>query len=1173
MDPERFVLRDELGRGAMGVVHRALDRETGIDLALKRLHGRGPEEASALRQEFRALADVQHENLVELYELFATAAESFFTMELVPGAGLLPHLRRGRDIVPALVQLTDGLAAVHAAGKLHRDVKPSNVLVTPEGRVVLLDFGLATAMAGTGDGGGELRGTPSYMAPELLWGRPATPAADWYALGALLHEAFNGHVPFAGEPTQMLDAKMRGLPRPRLPMCPDEIARPLSALIGAMLDPTPDRRPDGSAIRRSLEELLHRRRMAPFAAAVPTHADPLAAFEGRDEELSRLAMCLTAARHRLVVTLVRGVSGIGKTELLHHFLRAARAGGAFVLAGRCHPQETVPYRGFDDLVDGLGRMLVADRLGVAQAMSPAQAGPLLHVFPVLGQVDALARAADAHTPVADVQELRRQGFAALRVLMRRVAGPRPLVLWIDDVQWSDADGAALLRELGAARDPMLIVLSARTEIPEPPALLEACDRPEIIDVRPLDPAAARRLVRAVLPTATDAAVDALTSEAGGVPFLITQLSGLPDDGRPIRVTDALRRRVEALPEPARRVLTTVAVASRPLDRTIALEASGLGEAGRPVVAALQRRRLLRVGGMRRTIVETYHDRIRETVADALDATTRAHHHHTLAVACEARDDFEPAWLAEQWLGAGDPERASVWATVAGDRAGEALAFAEAARLYRAARTWSGATEGRVAALLVKEGTALVNAGRCGDAAPCFLAAADGSSREDAIELRRRAAEQYLGAGEMDRANEVLRPLFRDIGLTFPRSPTDALARSVGWLAHHWVRATMQTRPTRTTTARDRIRIDACYSGSRSLSSIEPPFGIYLALRGLALAREVDDREREGRMLVLVGAALRSLDGAIGRWGRRFMEEAEVIAGATGDAYLNGIVASAMAQVHLVTGQWRDAVGAADRGVRLLTEHCRGVSAECAVGRMAALRACEELGAIDEMRARAAAMLAAARDDGDRYAEVTAGLNVAFGRLANGDTSGARLATRDALGRWTQRVFNLHHLYGARIEAMCDLYDGDAGAAAARLDAIWRPLRRSGLTRVPLPRVDAAVLRARVALAAGAAAVARMCVRRLAREGRSDATAHATAIGAVLAQRAGKPGRAAQGFREAAAAYRGAGMEVYAASADRRRCEVLGDAAGVIAADDRMHALGIAEPLRWASVYVPLIPSA
>jgi hypothetical protein len=1163
---ERFELREELGRGAMGVVHRALDRETGIDLALKRLHGRGPEEASALRQEFRSLADVQHENLVELYELFARADESFFTMELVPGGGLLPHLRRRRDVVPALIQLADGVAAIHAAGKLHRDVKPSNILVTPEGRVVLLDFGLTTAMAGAGDGHGELRGTPRYMAPELLWGKPATPAADWYAVGAVLYEAFVGHLPFEGTATGMLDAKMRPPAVTALPMCPDEIAPPLGALIRSMLDPAPERRPDATAIRRSLEKLQRRRRVVPVRAA-----DHPVAFEGRDEELRRLDACLAAARERLAVALVRGVSGIGKTELLHHFLRKARADGAFVLTGRCHPQETVPYRGFDDLVDGLGRVLVAEAHVAPDALPPSQAGPLLHVFPVLGQVEALARAADAQAPVADLQELRRQGFAALRVLMRRAAGGRSLVLWIDDVQWSDADGAALLRELVAAREPMLIILSTRTEVHEPPALLEACDRPEVIDIRPLDLIAARRLVRAVVPGATEEMVDALTAEAGGIPFLIMQLAGLPDDGRPVRVADAVRRRVEALPEPARRVLTTVAVASRPLDRAVALEASGLGEAGRPVIAALQRRRLLRLGGTSRAMVETYHDRIRETVADALDAAARARHQQTLAVACEARDDYEPAWLAEQWLGAGDPERASLWATVAGDRAGEALAFAEAARLYRAARTWSRATEGKNAALLVKEATALVNAGRCAQAAPCFLEAAHGSSREEAMDLRRRAAEQYLGAGELDRANEVLRPLFREIGLTFPRSPTDALARSAGWLAHHWVRGAIRARHARTATARDRVRIDACYSGARSLSSIEPPLGIYLALRGLALAREVDDRAREGRMLVLVGAALRALDGAIGRWGRRFMEEAEVIAGATDDPYLRGIVASAMAQAHLVTGRWRDAVESADGGVRLLTEHCRGVSAECAVGRMAALRACEELGAIVEMRARAAAMLAAARDDGDRYAEVTAALNVAFGRLANGDTSGARKATREALGRWTQRAFNLHHLYAVRIEAMCDLYEGAAAVAAARLDAIWRPLRRSGLMRVPLPRVDAAILRARVALATGTTAVARKLAHRLAREGRSDATAHAAAIGAALARQRGNPGRAAQGFREAAAAYRSAGMEVYAACADRRRCEVLGDAAGVTAADDRLRDSGIAEPARWASVYIPIPP--
>ena len=181
----------------MGVVYEVLDRERRRNVALKTLLRFDPNSVYLFKQEFRALADVHHRNLVHLHELVQSAdGPLFFTMELVTGLDFLEHVlgeSRGRPgrtpdasqpgtgsnlvtrkmrvagdhppatpaaslgdqpmpanperLRPALRQLVHGLRALHAAGKLHRDVKPSNVLVTPEGRVVLLDFGIAMELA------------------------------------------------------------------------------------------------------------------------------------------------------------------------------------------------------------------------------------------------------------------------------------------------------------------------------------------------------------------------------------------------------------------------------------------------------------------------------------------------------------------------------------------------------------------------------------------------------------------------------------------------------------------------------------------------------------------------------------------------------------------------------------------------------------------------------------------------------------------------------------------------------------------------------------------------------------------------------------------------------------------------------------------------------------------
>src|SRR5215471_7139070 len=190
---ERFTVRRRLGAGAYGVVYEAFDRERESVVALKTLRPGNVEALYRLKREFRALADITHPNLATLYELLTDSDRWFFTMELIDGANFLQHVRRRGAPTPlpgtapgstmseadggdagqrwesdepasrrpfdeerlrrALRQVVSGVAALHGAGKLHRDIKPSNVLVTPEGRVVMLDFGLVTELDATGAGG------------------------------------------------------------------------------------------------------------------------------------------------------------------------------------------------------------------------------------------------------------------------------------------------------------------------------------------------------------------------------------------------------------------------------------------------------------------------------------------------------------------------------------------------------------------------------------------------------------------------------------------------------------------------------------------------------------------------------------------------------------------------------------------------------------------------------------------------------------------------------------------------------------------------------------------------------------------------------------------------------------------------------------------------------------
>src|SRR5688572_14843234 len=172
---DRFTVIRRLGAGGMGVVYEVEDRMRHEVVALKTLRHTTPAGIYRLKREFRSLAGITNPNIVCLYELFVEDARCFFTMELVQGVSFVDYAREGPkgpvsivQLTSALQQLINGVSALHQMGKLHRDIKPSNVLVTPQGRVVILDFGLIAELFPDRLWGSEpiVGGTPAYLPPE-----------------------------------------------------------------------------------------------------------------------------------------------------------------------------------------------------------------------------------------------------------------------------------------------------------------------------------------------------------------------------------------------------------------------------------------------------------------------------------------------------------------------------------------------------------------------------------------------------------------------------------------------------------------------------------------------------------------------------------------------------------------------------------------------------------------------------------------------------------------------------------------------------------------------------------------------------------------------------------------------------------------------------------------------
>lgn len=278
----RFELVERLGGGGMGLVWRARDIALRRDVALKEvrpadpwLAEHDPQAARMLRarvlREARALARVDHPNVVTIHHIVDSGDDTYpwIVMELVTGGSLQDRLDRGpmepADAARLGREVLSALRAAHAAGILHRDVKPANVLLRPDGRPVLTDFGIAAIRESTSlTATGSLIGSPDYMAPERVSGKDSGPASDLWSLGMMLYVAVEGHHPLRrGSTLATLAAVLsEDVPAPRN-------AGLLTGALVALLVRAPEARPDGEALDRMLAQA------GAGDAPQPSGADPV----------------------------------------------------------------------------------------------------------------------------------------------------------------------------------------------------------------------------------------------------------------------------------------------------------------------------------------------------------------------------------------------------------------------------------------------------------------------------------------------------------------------------------------------------------------------------------------------------------------------------------------------------------------------------------------------------------------------------------------------------------------------------------------------------------------------------------------------------------------------------------------------------------------------------------
>jgi serine/threonine protein kinase len=1195
---QRFEVLTRLGRGGMGTVYQVVDHARKARVALKTVGQVKGDALLRFKREFRALSEINHPNIIELGELLEQDGEWFFTMELIAGTEFLQFVRPhadesgeySRDSQPSFAshdgllirpgsrldlhpvalggigfdegalrrsmgQLAEALHALHQSGHVHRDIKPSNVLITSEGRVVVIDFGLVTGPRSTLSTEMHVLGTVAYMSPEQAAGQAVGPESDWYSVGAMLYEALTGRLPIEGNGLTLLMRKQTEVPpRPRelVAGVPDD----LDALCMELLRVDPAQRPRERAILERLHVEVSKLKRASITISIGERGDE---FVGRAEELAFLDAELARVRagEQRIVTLL-SESGLGKSALLRRFSQRVEAedSRALVLSGRCYEQESVPYKALDAVMDQLSRWLKRLPAEQSSQLLPDDVALLEHTFPVLSRVPAIARRRRDRVEVKDAQQRRLLVMRSLRALFDALARHVPVVMVIDDFQWSDQDSLRMLAQLTGPPNPppLLLVFASRSDDEEPILRQGTC-----LKLAPLSGAHSLELALSMtrhLGQGSPEQAALVARQAEGSPFLIEALLhqiGATTHGVSQDLEQLIAGSIQALDEPARRLFEVVCLAGFPITQQLAAEASGLEPA-----ELIQRLRALRVSRLVRTsgplntdTVEPYHNRVREAVARSLPAAQREAIHDALARALEAHHG-EPQRIAYHLRCGGEPMRAAGYLIAAAQRALDALAFDRAAIFYLEAVSVGQLSDDERRRLLAARGHALACAGRGRAAAEAFAEAIPGSSATTALELRRRIAEQLLNAGYYREGIGACNAFVEGLGIHFPKNPRrvffDLLLTNF-WL---WLRGLRSRVRERDQLSQHEVsRVDAYWAMAKGFASYDPIRAQLFQARGLLTALGAGEPYRLSRSIALSGFTAVVLSPAARARADARLSMARQLAERSNNPHALGFIALMQGMVEYIGHcRWRralDRLGPAEAYLRASCEDVAWEIDQCSGARWLCLY---WLGEWQRLIAAAPEACKEGEARGNRYALVfTHSQWMSFARALAGDFAGARREIDDYIDATSKSTSPVEAVMREIAHLRVDLCEGAVDQALARLDQyrpglIERLTLRTSVIRTAYEAAAINVLLAAACAARGKAAQrlygrVRRRARALVRKGiECTAPLAALALAAVQAAHADREG-ALSLLADAEAGFEAEGMMAHVAAARLRRGQLLG----------------------------------
>jgi tetratricopeptide (TPR) repeat protein/tRNA A-37 threonylcarbamoyl transferase component Bud32 len=505
----RYAILKKLGEGRKGVVYKARDTALNRVVAIKMLKSAvsGEEACSRFIREAQAVAKLNHPNIVSIYDIGEEDEKQFFVLEFVDGMSLRSLMEtypEGKcDIQTVLrtaIDVCSALQYAHSQGVLHRDIKPENILITEEGTAKLMDFGLAKMLGQPSiTQEGIIVGTVAYVAPEIALGRGADARSDMYSFGAVLYETVTGRPPFTGEdPVKVIFSHIHDYPvspsrlNPKVPQALDEC-------IMKLLEKEPGKRYQSAAdlltVLREVAEGFLREVLVP--AHKPTVVVPSPRSSAvkevqlidRVEEMGGLREAVDrAVRGEGGVVFLHGEAGIGKTRLTRELGAYARLRGMQVLYGRCpalfRMDGVPPYVLWNEAIKDYLQACTPEQLYRVVGFYP---GELSKLVPELKQK---LGAVPQSLPI-NPEHGRDRVFEAVSQFVTNISKEAPLLVVLDDLQWTDQSSLLLLHYLarGVHKESLLLLGAYReTDVDERhplPAVVTELNRERLLQSVPL----------------------------------------------------------------------------------------------------------------------------------------------------------------------------------------------------------------------------------------------------------------------------------------------------------------------------------------------------------------------------------------------------------------------------------------------------------------------------------------------------------------------------------------------------------------------------------------------------------------------------------------------------------------------------------------------------------------